>query len=63
MPGSNLSYWSEKLARNTRRDLTHLRALEQLGWKVFTVWECELKDLQNVTSRLETFLDRGSQQH
>lgn len=43
MPKSNVGYWKHKLLRNVERDASHAQALEQLGWKVVVVWECETK--------------------
>jgi DNA mismatch endonuclease (patch repair protein) len=55
-PLSNAAYWGPKLARNVRRDLEAQRLLGNAGWKVMTVWECELKDLQATATRLQQFL-------
>lgn len=44
-PKSNTEYWREKIARNKRRDKDNAAALKKLGWRVITVWECELKSL------------------
>lgn len=44
-PKSNTDYWLEKIARNKRRDKKNAAALKKLGWRVITVWECELKSL------------------
>lgn len=38
-PRSNADYWSEKLARNRRRDVKQTRALEAAGWRVLRIWE------------------------
>lgn len=43
MPKSRLDYWMPKLERNSQRDKENIQALEQIGWVVITVWECELK--------------------
>jgi DNA mismatch endonuclease (patch repair protein) len=43
MPKSNLDYWKPKLERNKLRDAENVRLLEADGWRVITVWECELK--------------------
>ena len=43
LPTSNVAYWSDKLRANTRRDRLRAAALRRLGWRVWTVWECELK--------------------
>ena len=33
----------EKIQRNQSKDEEHLSTLKAEGWKVITVWECELK--------------------
>ncbi|NCT66625.1 MAG: DNA mismatch endonuclease Vsr [Rhodanobacteraceae bacterium] len=42
-PSSNVNYWAPKIAANRARDARKVKALLHLGWRVFTVWECELK--------------------
>lgn len=42
-PQSNREYWIPKIERNARRDSDNIKKLESEGWKVITVWECELK--------------------
>lgn len=42
-PSSNQDYWRPKTLRNIERDNQSRKELETLGWKVITVWECELK--------------------
>jgi len=43
IPKSNEEYWIPKLLKNKQRDLAHYDLLNQLGWKVIVIWECELK--------------------
>lgn len=43
MPKSNVEFWENKLYGNRDRDERNQNELEELGWKVITVWECELK--------------------
>lgn len=53
MPKSNVEYWSSKFERNVERDQRKLEQLEEAGWTVHTVWECELKrDRIESTTRL-----------
>ncbi len=54
LPQSNQDYWNPKLARNVERDKANKEALEKAGWRVFVVWECELKKrtLEDRLSRL-----------
>ena len=42
-PESNKDFWKNKIETNIARDNKKTAALESLGWKVITVWECELK--------------------
>jgi len=44
MPASNTEFWRSKLEGNVLRDHRHASALESLGWRVLTVWECEVRD-------------------
>lgn len=56
-PKSNKNYWSPKLAKNVARDRNSIQTLEELGWTVLVVWECEIDDLEKLKSRLFNFLD------
>lgn len=42
-PSSNLEYWRPKLLGNVERDKRNVSALQDLGWNVIVIWECELK--------------------
>lgn len=42
LPLANRNYWEQKLARNQSRDLRNRTCLEELGWQVLIVWECQL---------------------
>lgn len=53
MPKSNVEYWSVKFQRNVERDARNLAALEEAGWRVYVVWECQLKKKK----REETFAE------
>jgi DNA mismatch endonuclease (patch repair protein) len=57
-PKSRLDYWKPKLKANKKRDRLQVRALEELGWSVLTVWQCETKDLEALGTKLHTFLER-----
>ena len=43
VPNSRRDYWGPKLEANRIRDHRKARRLRTLGWRVLTVWECELK--------------------
>ena len=56
LPKSNRDFWALKLERNRRRDADNIASLRNLGWEVYTLWECELKDLDGVMKRLSLLL-------
>lgn len=42
-PSTNEEYWRPKIMANVEIDKRNFAELQQLGWTVLTVWECELK--------------------
>lgn len=42
-PSSHQEYWEPKIQHNVERDKKNIEALNNLGWTVITIWECELK--------------------
>lgn len=52
LPDSNRDFWEKKIHMTKIRDLQNEAALEKLGWKVLTVWECELCDESALERRL-----------
>jgi DNA mismatch endonuclease, patch repair protein len=57
MPKSNIDFWTTKLEGNHNRDARNRRALVREGWKVLTIWECELKNKALLEARIRRFLD------
>jgi DNA mismatch endonuclease (patch repair protein) len=57
IPATNRDYWLAKLESNYLRDTRNIRSLEEQGWDVLTVWECQLRDLPSSTKRLVSFLE------
>lgn len=43
IPKTNTEFWKEKITANIARDNRVIENLSVQGWKVLTVWECELK--------------------
>ena len=42
-PKNNAEFWRTKIIRNVARDQANVKQLEEAGWSVIVVWECELK--------------------
>ena len=59
-PKSNEEFWKNKINRNVERDIEAKQKLEELGFTVFTIWECELKksvresNLQDLVSKIKS---------
>ncbi len=46
LPKSHQQFWREKFERNIERDKTKSKQLKAAGWKVVTIWECQInKDI------------------
>lgn len=55
-PKSRQEYWQPKLQANRTRDIRNVEALEQAGWRVGVVWQCELADHAALVAHLEGLL-------
>ena len=56
IPKSNIEYWKPKLQRNTERDIQHKLILDEAGWKVFVIWECETKKADDLKTKLKSII-------
>jgi DNA mismatch endonuclease (patch repair protein) len=61
-PVNNADYWQSKRSGNAARDRQAVRQLRALGWRVLTVWECQLKDQTAVLKRIAAFLKPTSKE-
>lgn len=53
IPKSRTDFWVKKFKRNQVNDKLHRDQLKAMGWKVITIWECELKkDFETVMTRV-----------
>ena len=54
MPKSRVEFWQDKFDRNVARDARVKAELEERGWRVIVVWECETKDRLALATRLSS---------
>lgn len=52
LPQTNVEFWREKIRKNRVRDKRARRALQSCGWRVITLWQCELGSLEAATKQL-----------
>lgn len=43
IPTTNSEFWVAKIRRNQERDQENYRVLQENGWQVIVIWECQLK--------------------
>jgi len=55
-PKANRAYWIGKIAANRARDVAAHAALTGAGWRVETVWECELSNPPALRARATAWL-------
>lgn len=55
-PKSNIEFWTNKLEGNAIRDRLTEKSLEEMGWRIIIVWECEVKALIENDSRLRAMI-------
>lgn len=58
LPRSRQDFWLPKLEKNRLRDKKIQAELRRLAWRVLVIWECELRDLNKLKSRIIDFLNR-----
>lgn len=63
LPKSRVEYWGPKIARNRQRDAEAVDKLEQEGWSVMTIWQCEAVQPQKLLEILKNFLGEKSDRH
>jgi len=55
-PKSNSEYWEGKLNKNIKKQESDIKMLEELGWKVKVLWECQTKDTDFLEKEIRCFL-------
>ena len=62
-PKTRTEFWMNKFEKNVDNDRKHKEELETMGWRVITLWECELKknSFEDTMNRLEQQLHNDIQ--
>jgi DNA mismatch endonuclease (patch repair protein) len=59
MPKSRLDFWMPKLQGNRERDARCQAELAALGWRFLVVWECQMRDKEQLKNKMRVFLSDG----
>ncbi len=54
-PKTNANYWTAKIDRNRSRDASAVQQLQNTGWSVLVIWECQIRE-SDLQRRLVGFL-------
>ena len=54
LPKTNTVFWKEKIEGNISRDFKNKKLLRDLGFDIFVIWECEIKNSD--FSQLDRFI-------
>lgn len=55
-PATRPAFWQAKFAANKARDASVVERLTVLGWQVFTIWECRIKEEMELDSLARSVL-------
>lgn len=55
-PKTHVTFWIDKFHANLARDRRVQAELKKLGWEILIVWQCELKNQEKLSRRLDDFL-------
>ena len=53
LPETRREFWEKKINGTLIRDIRNRKALEEKGWNVITIWECEFLNKSDRSDRLE----------
>ena len=59
VPKTRAAFWRTKLEGNATRDSRTRARLRREGWRVLVVWECQLRDVEQLATQLRAFLDQA----
>ena len=61
IPSTNREFWVAKIRRNRERDQENYRVLQENGWQVIVIWECQLKPalLDRTMRKVELLLNEN----
>jgi len=56
-PKSRVDFWENKFNENINRDKKKKKELEDLGWKVIVLWECETKNTNILQEKISKIIN------
>lgn len=57
MPKTRVDFWQSKFLKNIERDAQAIKNLEESGWKVVVIWECQTKNIDKLRTYICSSLE------
>jgi DNA mismatch endonuclease (patch repair protein) len=57
LPTTNVEFWLKKIEGTKQRDIKNINELKESGWKIITIWECEIKNESSLNQRMEMLVE------
>jgi DNA mismatch endonuclease, patch repair protein len=57
LPETNRDFWEQKISKTAKRDQRNIRQLRKAGWKVLTIWQCKMTDIEKVDHKILQFMN------
>ena len=58
VPATRADFWAKKRSDNVKRDTKNKAALDEQGWIVMEIWECETRDEALLAERVSQWMKR-----
>lgn len=59
-PKSRRDFWEPKFTANQERDFRNQIKLQESGWRVLVVWECELSNKEQLENKISVWIEEGA---
>ena len=56
LPDTGRDFWGRKISENMTRDQRNIDELEERGWRVIVVWQCEINNSKKREKRIESLI-------
>jgi DNA mismatch endonuclease, patch repair protein len=57
VPATNRTFWADKRRSNVERDKRNRAALKAQGWRVFEIWECQVRKGDTLSAKLQPLIE------
>ena len=58
LPQNNHEFWANKIQGNIKRDKINQQTLQDLGWQIITIWQCQIKNKTEFDETMKKVADK-----